>query len=90
MHYLQPAHARSRIVQSNPFFTQKSNDTLFIKYLFRTEKVILVIKENEAENTPHIILQVGIKKSILQRFFCGGKLPNISKTAFSGRKGSSG
>lgn len=27
---------------------------------------------------------------MLQRFFCGGKLPNISNLALVGRKGSSG
>lgn len=47
-------------------------------------------KKDYSDDSPHIILQVGVEEIHTPSFLLGGKLPSINNTALPGRKGSNG
>ena len=84
-HSFQPLNLISGIKDCNTSFNQEFSNTFFIKIFWLSLKSKFCLGKDQTENTPHVILEIRIVKSIFHLLRGGGKLPNINKRAFSGK-----
>ena len=80
-----------RVVSRNAALRAERRDALAVERLaVRPQEMVAVAEKDVAHDPPHVVLQVGIEKSMLQRLRCGGKAAQHEQLGPRRKKGSSG
>ena len=85
---LQPAHGCGGVIKGDAFFGEEGDESFLVEsFLPGDEEVFLVLEEEEAEDAPHVVLQVGVEEIHAPTFLLWRETSQHQQSGFCREKG---